>query len=75
MGGPGVDENFPKTNNFFLVVVHSNIFFRYHLPADNFFFMTASNIWAFLLLQTIFFQDCSSPLQKNGLFLGRNTYK
>ena len=44
-----------KTDNFFGVVLCANNFFWLHLPADNAFDVYKQFIWAFLLLQTIFF--------------------
>ena len=49
------DENFSKPNNFFFcIVVCENIFFRCHLPADNFFMPAKNLLGLFLLLQTNF---------------------
>ena len=51
------DENFSKTNNFFFcIVVCENIFFRCHLPADNFFMPAKKFSWAFFAFSNKFFR-------------------
>ena len=56
------DENFSKTNNFFSVSLSvKTFFFRFHLPADNFFHACKKKkklVGLFVLLQTNFSGLC-----------------
>ena len=61
------DENFSKTDNFFFcIVVCENIFFfRYNLPADNFFMPAKNLVGFFFAFANKFFRIFPQPPYKS----------